>query len=105
MFLNNNKTKYSIFTGHNWKYKLGQIEVKCKVKATASLRERWVGGWREAWAVDDGGGEDDGDGDDDDDDDLVSELATGLPGNQESGNIYYRSHIIQYMLILSPSSR
>ena len=36
---------------------------------------------------------------------MVSELATGHPGNQDSGNIYYRSHIIQYMLILSPNSR
>jgi len=36
---------------------------------------------------------------------MVSELATGHPGNQDSGNIYYRSHIIQYMLILPPNSR
>ena len=35
----------------------------------------------------------------------VSEPATGHPGNQDSGNIYYRSHIIQYMLILPPNSR
>ena len=74
--------------------------MKCKINVTASLQERWVG--REAWAVD-GGGEYDGDGDDDDD--LVRELATGLPGNQESGNVYYRSHIIHSMLILSPNSR
>ena len=64
------------------------------------------GGWevgRKAWADDDG--EDDGEGDGDDDDDLVTELATGLPGNQESGNIYYRSNTIQSILILSPCSR
>ena len=74
------------------------------------------GGWevgRKAWAYD--GGEDDGendgegdgkgDGDDDDDDDLMTELATGLPGNQESWNIYYRSNTIQSILILSPCSR
>ena len=36
---------------------------------------------------------------------MVSELATGHPGNQDSGNIYYRSHIIQYMLILPSNSR
>ena len=63
------------------------------------------GGWEvggKAWADDDR--EDDGEGDGDDDD-LVSELATGHPGNQDSGNIYYRSHIIQYMLILPPNSR
>ena len=64
------------------------------------------GGWevgRKAWADKDG--EDDGEGDGDDDDDLVTELATGLPGNQESGNIYYRSNTIQSILILSPCSR
>ena len=64
------------------------------------------GGWevgRKAWADDDG--EDDGEGGGDDDDDLVTELATGLPGNQESGNIYYRSNTIQSILILSPCSR
>ena len=64
------------------------------------------GGWevgRKAWADDDD--EDDGDvDDDDDDDDCVTELATGLPGNQESGNIYDRSNTIQSILILSPSS-
>ena len=58
---------------------------------------------REAWAVDDGGGDDDGG--DDDDDDLVGEPATGLPRNQESGNIHYRSNTIQCVLILSPNSR
>ena len=36
---------------------------------------------------------------------MVSEPAKGHPGNQDSGNIYYRSHIIQYMLILPPNSR
>ena len=58
---------------------------------------------RGAWAVDDGGGGDDGDDDDDsddDDDDLVSGLATGLPGNQETGNMYYRFSKIQCILIL-----
>ena len=55
-----------------------KIQVRTTRSWTASLRERWVGGWREAGEVDDGGGEDDGDGDDDDNDDLVSELATGL---------------------------
>ena len=76
----------------------------CKVKEQLLFERGGLEVGQEAWAVDDGGGEDDGD-DDDDDDDLVSELATGHPGNQDSGNIYYRSHIIQYMLILPPSSR
>ena len=69
-------------------------------------------GWevgRKAWAdddgEDDGEGDGEGDGDDDDDDDLVNELATRLPGTQESGNMYYRSKTIQSILILSPCSR
>ena len=32
-------------------------------------------------------------------------LSTGLPGYQEVGNIYYRSHIIKYMLILPISCK
>ena len=59
------------------------------------------GGWefgKKAWAdyngEDDGEGDGEGDSDDDDDDNLMTELATGLPGNQVSGNIYYRSKTI-----------
>ena len=74
--------------------------MKCKVKKQIPFGRGKLKVGQEAWAVDDDGGE----GDDDDDDDLViSELATGLPGNQESGNIYYKSHTIHCMLILSPN--
>ena len=64
------------------------------------------GGWevgRKAWADDDG--EDDGEGDGDDDDDLVTELATGPPGYQESEIIYNRSNTIHYFQILFQNLR
>ena len=74
--------------------------MKCKVKKPIPFGRGKLKVGQEAWAVYDDGGEDD---DDDDDDLVISELATGLAGNQESENIYYISHTIHCMLILSPN--